>query len=160
MAVTLSDKEIAGLVQEKKRLGSDYLQRFRLKSKPGHKEREADVTGENGGRFRLILRQSSVNPLDFSVILAYLPPNSNQSFRLRRYNGKSHEHTNKIEAQTFYDFHVHAATERYQALGMREDGFAEPTEQFADYNGAIECMIQECGFEIPPNDQGLFPFDG
>jgi len=55
--------------------------------------------------------------LDFSIILAYCPEASNQLFRLRRYNGKSHEHTNTIEADKFYNYHIHTATERYQELG-------------------------------------------
>jgi hypothetical protein len=29
---------------------------------------------------------------------------------LRRCNGKSHEHTNIIESDKFYDFHIHTAT--------------------------------------------------
>ena len=158
MPVVLSDSEIAALVQEKKRLPADYRQRLKLKSKPGHKERELDIRGENGSDFRLVLRQSSLNHLDFSVILAYVPPNSNQSFRLCRYNGKSHEHTNKIEGKTFYDFHVHRATERYQATGIREDGFAQPTAHYADFESAVACMIKDCGFELPPNDQGQLTF--
>ena len=48
----------------------------------------------------------SFNPLDFSVILAWLPPQSSTTFRLCRYNGKSHEHTNALEGNRFYDFHV------------------------------------------------------
>jgi hypothetical protein len=70
-----------------------------------------DIKGADGGDYRLVLRQSILNPLDFSIILAYRPPKSNQLFRLQRYNGKSHEHTNPIEEETFYNFHIHQATE-------------------------------------------------
>ena len=53
-------------------------------------------------------------------------PQSNRVFRLRRYNGKSHEHTNPIEKEIFYDFHIHTATERYQVLeNKKEDTYAE-----------------------------------
>ena len=86
--------------------------------------------------FRLILRQSSFNPLDFSVILAWIPAQSTSPFRLCRYNGKSHEHTNALDSQKFYDFHVHRATERYQQLGLREDSFAEPTSRYQDFTVA------------------------
>ena len=103
--------------------------------------------------FRLILRQSLFNILDFSIILAYRPPNSNQLFRLRRYNGKSHEYTNIIEQEKFYDFHIHHATERYRQIGAREDSYAEPTNEFSDFQEAVSCIIKECGFEIPPNTQ-------
>jgi hypothetical protein len=137
MAVIFTDQEIAGLIQETKPLPSDYQSKIQTRPKRGHKERELDVTGLSGSEFRLVLRQSLFNPLDFSVILIYRPPNSNQLFRLRRYNGKSHEHTNSIEGDIFYDFHIHQATQRYQEIGAREDTFAEPTDQFADFQEAL-----------------------
>jgi len=161
MAVNLTDAEIAALVAEGKNLPDDYQQRVQTKPKRGHRERELDVVGANGSDFRLILRQSSFNPLDFSVILAWLPPQSTSPFRLCRYNGKSHEHTNALESQRFYDFHVHRATERYQQSGLREDSFAEPTSRYQDVAGALQCLIQDCGFQLPPNHQsGLFDTEG
>jgi hypothetical protein len=120
----------------------------------GHKERELDIKGADGEDYRLILRQSIFNPLDFSIILTYRPPKSNQLFRLQRYNGKSHEHTNPIEGETFYDFHIHQATEKYQEIGAREDTFAKPTDRFADFQQAIACMFKDCGFEMPFDSQG------
>ena len=81
------------------------------------------------------------------------PPGTNQLFRLRRYNGKSHEHTNNIEKNSFYDFHIHMATERYQELGTREDAYAEPTNQFSDFHSALQYMLNECNFEPPENEQ-------
>jgi hypothetical protein len=98
-------------------------------------------------------RQSNFNSLDFSIILAVNQPDSNQSFRLRRYNGKSHEHTNKIEGNTFYNFHIHHATERYQDSGFREDAFAEATDRYADFHDALRCMLEDCGFEMPQGSE-------
>ena len=161
MAVTLTDTEIAVLLAEAKSLPDDYRHRVQTKPKRGHRERELDLIGENGSEFRLILRQSSFNPLDFSVILAWLPPQSTSLFRLCRYNGKSHEHSNTLESQKFYEFHVHRATERYQQSGLREDSFAEPTTRYDDFPGALRCMIQDCGFQFPVNHQsGLFDTEG
>ena len=74
-------------------------------------------------------------------------------FRLCRYNGKSHEHSNSLESQKFYDFHVHRATARYQQAGSREDSFAEPTDRYNDLDGAVRCLIQDCGFQLPNNHQ-------
>ena len=99
-----------------------------------------------------------MNILDFSIILAVCPAGSNQLFRLRRHNGKSHEHTNQIEASTFYDFHIHMATERYQELGMREDAYAEATDRFGDFDGALRCLLDDGGFEMPA-DPNLRLFD-
>lgn len=149
MAVHLTDAEIEGLLAERKPLSPDYGSRIKLKPKEGHKERELDVTGAKGSLFRLILRQSNANVLDFSVILAYRPPRTNQFSRLRRYNGKSHEHTNKLEGDPFYDFHIHMATERYQESGFKEDTYAEPTDRFSEYSWAIRCMVADCAFEVP-----------
>lgn len=154
MALILSDKEITDLIQEKKPLPRDYRTKIQLRPKPGHKERELDLKGEKGSEFRLILRQSAINPLDFSIILAYRPPKSNQLFRLRRYNGKSHEHTNIIEGEKFYSFHIHHATFRYQEGGSNEDGYAEPTDRFSELTQALSCMLKDCGFQVPTEPQG------
>jgi hypothetical protein len=87
------------------------------------------------------------------VILAWLPPKSNAIFKLRRYNGKSHEHTNKIEEERFYDFHIHPATLRYQQLGVKEESFAQATDRYQNFARPLRCMIDDCGFIVPKNDQ-------
>ena len=155
MTIQLNDEKIGSLLAERKLLPEDFLSQLKPKSKHGHKEYEKDILGENGSNFRLIFRQSELNPLDFSVMLVYLPKGSNQQFRLRRYNGKSHEHGNHIEKNKFYGFHIHTATERYQQSGYREDTYAEETTRYADYHGAIECMVKECGFMISAKNRNL-----
>lgn len=154
MAVTYLDQEIKLLVQERKPAPADWRNRIRLKPKRGHDEGQLDLTGDAGNEFRLIFRQNKINPLDFSVILAVRVPGSSQIFRLRRYNGKSHEHTNHIEDVTFYDFHIHIATERYQERGTREDAYAEPTDRYGDFHGALRCLIDDANLEVPPESQG------
>jgi hypothetical protein len=88
-------------------------------------------------------------------MLAYSGKSSSQVFRLRRYNGKSHEHTNKMERQTIYDFHIHFATERYQHSGLREDAYAEATNRYGDLQGALTCLIQDCGLVLPAKEEEL-----
>jgi len=141
------------MIRERKPLPNNYRARVFLRDKRGHKGSELDVTGSMGTRYRLILRQSNFNALDFSVILAVNPPDSNRLFRLRRYNGKHGAHTNKIEGDSFYDFHIHQATERYQENGMSEDAFAERTDRYADIYTALRCMFDDCGFVTPPDEQ-------
>jgi hypothetical protein len=148
MAV-LTDAQIDALVQEPKTLPSDWLVKLRPKAgKIGHNMRDLDLRGEHGSDFRIIVRQSVVNPLDFSVILGYRPVLGPRLFRLRRYNGRSHEHRNRIEGDRFYDFHIHAATERYQLLGMDEDGFAIPTNRYADLTAAFQAIAVDCAFNV------------
>ena len=153
MAVTYSDDEIDRLLVERKPLPNGWWERTRLLPKRGHEERHLGIPRAEGGEFRLILRQSLTNPLDFSVVLAVEKPQSNQVFRLRRHDGKSHEHTNKIEKETFYDFHIHMATQRYQERGADEDGYAEVTDRYSDFHDALNCMLADANFVTPRNDQ-------
>lgn len=153
MAVTYTDQEIALLVAEPKVLPDDLRTRTRMATKRGHSEGHVEITGEGGGEFRLILRQSAINPLDFSAILAVRVPQSNRVFRLRRYNGKSHQHTNHIEGGSFFDFHIHFATERYQDRGEDEDSYAEPTDRYGTLQDALRCLIADAGFIAPPAPQ-------
>lgn len=141
-------------MQEKKLLPADHAKKAVMKPKRGHAESELELRGENGSEFRIIKRRSNFNPLDFSVILAYRMPASSQVLRLRRYNGRSHEHTNPIEAETFYDFHIHMATERYQRTGNREDTYAVTTDRYTDLEGAFACLLADCGCVVPPPGPG------
>lgn len=142
------------LLNESKPVQVNFRPRVQTKPKHGHREQDLDITGTDGNAFRLILRQSTFNHLDFSVILGVFPKESNELFRLRRYNGRSHEHSNKLEGQKFYNFHIHTATERYQELGKDEDAYAEETERYSDLQSAIDCMLSDCGFKLPADMQG------
>lgn len=84
MAIRLSEDEIEELTAEEKPLPENYRNRFKLIPKKGHGERQLDIEGNNGNKFRIILRQNSINENDYSVILAYLPKGTNIVFRLRR----------------------------------------------------------------------------
>ena len=88
-------------------------------------------------------------------LLAVAFYSSNSIFKIRRYNGKSHQHGNKIEGDVMYDFHIHMATERYQIAGYpKEESYAEPTDRYSDIHGALRCMMEDCNI-IAPNDVQL-----
>jgi len=148
----LTDDEISFLIAEKKPVPKNFPQTMKLREKRGHKEYELKVMGEAGHAFQLIIRQANINPLDFSIILSYNIPNSNQVFRLCRCNGR-HQHSNPLERQTFYDCHIHRATQRYQDAGAREDTYATPTDRFDDLLSALDCMLKDGGFELPSDPQ-------
>jgi hypothetical protein len=152
MVGTLSDATIAALVAEPKPVDANIATRLqKLRAAHGHGEQKFDITGTAGSQFRVVVRQSASNPLNFSVILTYLPPGTNVYFRLRRYNGNNHEHTNRLEGSRIsFRFHVHQATERYQAAGSKEDAFAEETARYFDLSSAVGCLLAECGFVLPP----------
>lgn len=156
MPNVLNDIEIEKLVDEQKLLPDNYQNHLKMKAKRGHKESEIDVHGVNGSEFRVLLRHSSIDSFDFSVILGYLVPKTNVLFRLRRYNGRSHEHSNRLEKEKIYGFHIHQATERYQLSGLREDEYATGTNRYSDIHSAFQCMLSDCNFVLPPNSQLSF----
>jgi hypothetical protein len=114
------------------------------------------VIAPSGNEFLVAIRRSALNMLDFSVILGYQLPNVHTVFRLRRYNGKSHHHTNALEKQTLYDFHFHTATERYQRSGFSEDHFAVRTNRHYSLESAVQCLLDDCGFRPPMEKSPLF----
>jgi hypothetical protein len=128
----LTDAEIARLVAMPKTLSADYGTMFHPKDKRGHKESDLDRVTDDGSRFIITVRVSMENPLDFTAILSY-EPKGGKRIRLRRYNGKSHEHVNKIEKERLpYDFHIHYATERYQLAGDSAEAYAVVTDRYGD----------------------------
>ena len=68
MAAIFSDKDISRLIQERNPLPDEYRTKIQTRPKLGHKERELDIKGADEGDYRLILRQSIFNPLDFSLM--------------------------------------------------------------------------------------------
>ena len=151
----LTDARIAELIRESKAVPEGLLGRRTMSERNGHLQRGYEIQSDTENRFVLKLRQSCVNPLNFSVILGYRVPGLNTIFRLRRYNGK-HQHTNVLEKLSFFDFHIHEATERYQRPGFNEDHFAEPTARFYSLESAIQCLLSDCGFSSPMENSPLF----
>ena len=100
----------------------------------------------------MIIRKNRINPLDFSVILGYIPPERLKLFRLLRYNGV-HKHTNKIEHVSFRAFHIHRATQRYQETGCDIDAYAELTDRYTTVDGALEFLLNKCNFIRPESER-------
>lgn len=159
MAVIYSDAEIAALVEQLKLLPPDWSDRLLQIPKPGHRERRIDFLGESGDEFRIILRLNRLNPLDFSIILTVRATGSVQLFHLRRYDGRSHEHTNRIEGDSFHGFHIHTATARYQESGGPMDGFAQPTDRYASVNEALRCLIDDANLAPPSAWRNALSFE-
>jgi len=155
MEVFLTDKEIQELLSEQKQMTIAPDELFRnMRDKRGHKESEHSIERADGSSFVLKIRLSNENSLDFSAILGYVPPKLTKPFLIRRYNGKSHEHRNKLEKEAvFYDFHIHTATERYQREGVKEEYFAEITGRYSTVQEAFNCLINDCNVVLPQNSQ-------
>ncbi|MBI5002127.1 hypothetical protein HZC31_01970 [Candidatus Woesearchaeota archaeon] len=138
----ISDKQINEYLNEKKILPKTF--RPSLKEKNYYLQYEHEINGELGNIFKIIIRQSKQNPLDFSVILGVVIENT--LFRLKRYNGDSHDHPNSIEKTKVSGFHIHMATQRYQEAGFREEGFAEKCIKYNDWKAALDLMLKENNF--------------
>lgn len=161
MSVVLTDEEIASRIAEPKRLAPGFRKRLESwKEKRGGDEATLSVRGDSGTEFTVILRRNRHNPFNFSVTLACEIANTTRTFRLRRYNGKAHEHTNRLEKTRFYNCHIHTATERYQEAGAKEESFAEPTDRFGSLEEALECLLRDCAFIVPDEPQMELPLGG
>ena len=155
MDVFFSDKQIQELINMNKQMTVDPDSLFiGMKEKRGHKSAEHEIPQSDGSAFVIKVRISCENPLDFSVILGYTPAKSTKPFLLRRYNGRSHEHKNRLENEdAFYDYHIHLATERYQLEGSKEEYFAEASERYTTPKEALNCLITDCNISLPPESQ-------
>ncbi len=155
MTILISDKEIQEFIDEEKHLDFDAGDLSAMKEKRGHKELDILIPRVDGSAFKIILRQNLNDSLDFSAILAYVPSGNSQDFKLRRYNGK-HVHSNKLDNQKFYDFHIHKASEKYQRAGLKEETFAEVTNRYSSLGEAFDCLIKDCNVIFPKDPQMKF----
>lgn len=140
----ISDNQIIEFIKEEKLLPKNFKPNFRLRNNQNFFEKE--IIGKNGNKYKIIIRQSIFNPLDFSIIFGVMI--NGILFRLKRYNGDSHDHTNKIENEVLEGFHIHMATERYQENGFREEGYAKKSQKYNDWQSAFNVMIKENNFKI------------
>jgi len=155
MKRVLSDEEIEGLIHERKLLPQGWESRLqtRPKSDRRYARRNWEVKGKGGNSFNIIVRQNTINLLDFSIILLFRDKNGDE-FRLCRYNGKHpSEHTNRFEKikglqnDSFRNvFHIHKATQRYQEESFDITGYAEPTTEYSSFEGALRVFLQKNGF--------------
>ncbi|MDP2930607.1 MAG: hypothetical protein Q8N56_03325, partial [bacterium] len=159
MSRVISDIEIQQLLAEPKPLSPNWENRLRLtpKAQEAFSQRSLPLQLSNGHEFSLVLRGNRLSPLDFSVILVFKDIDGSE-YILRRHNGTHpSRHTNEYEkrlslpnAELPICFHRHLATERYQKVGLRIDGYAERTDDYIDIRTAQDAMIRDAGFVLPP----------
>ncbi|MCH7974107.1 MAG: hypothetical protein IH949_09525 [Bacteroidetes bacterium] len=148
MSYYFTDNEITDLISEQKVLLKTLREILTFQESDGHKKNSFSIERLDGSQFLIILRQNIHNINDFSVIFAFQEKVKNTNFKLRRYNGKSHEHTNKLEGDKFYNFHIHFATQRYQDVGQKEKSYAKVTDRYSDIQKALKCLLKDCNIEI------------
>ena len=158
----LTDDEIDSLLAESKPLPKNWTTRLRTRAKSNrqHVERDMEIQGEADNNFRIIIRQNTINPLSFSIILTFKDKDGSR-FVLRRYNGKhSSQHTNRLEKargepnSSFRNtFHIHKATQRYQEEGLPIEGYAEETTEYASFDTALQAFVRSNGIVLPRDDE-------
>ena len=148
-----TDEEIQSLIAEEKHFRGSIDEMMNFKESDGHKRSSVEILCADGNLFVIKLRQNLNNVNDFSAILAFQERGCNKDFKIRRYNGKSHEHSNKLEGDKFYAFHIHMATQRYQDIGRKEESFAEATNRYSDLRGALKCLLKDCNVIAKLNPQ-------
>lgn len=157
--VYFTDDQIAAMLRVPKGLAADSEIQLRPKAhKNGVVQLQGaiDVPGDDERTYRILVRCGRHKSDNFSVILCVLgSPTHDGEFRLRRYNGNNHEHTNELERDTIsFQYHMHTATERYQMhVPEKPDGYAVQRSGFTDYWEALKIMFEECGFVQPPGAQ-------
>ncbi len=124
--------------------------------KPGrHMQRNFNAETEDGAIYRIYQRQNLNDDLDFSCGLA-LARRGAKPLSLVRYNGASHVH-GKIR----YVCHIHRATAEALSAGRKVDSHAERTDRYRTLEGALACLIEDCGVEgLSADHDGKDLFDG
>ena len=147
----LTDREIQDLIDEPKQMNrsaGSLLQGMKIKRGRGtsYQQNSLKFSRSNGeGEWLIYLRCNRENPFDFSCGLGFIPKGRGQAFTLIRYNGKSHQHTNRLEnEETFYDFHIHRATEKYQKSSYDDEHHAQPTDLYTNLHGAFKILLADC----------------
>lgn len=149
-----TDTEILRLISEIKRLPINWRKISSIETTGNAICQTVKVTGDEGNLFVLKLRQGTFNINNFSLTLGFQKEGTTTLFRVKRYDGKYKQHTNPIEKESFYNFHIHTATERYQKYGTgEEDKYAIETSNFSNYEDAIQYLIGDCNFVIDPDPQ-------
>lgn len=148
------DGKISQLIQEQKVFGDNWEKQVQGKHKRGGKEASISLKGEFGSKFQLVVNQNSFNRANFCIVLGFYPVPSKKLFRLLRYDGNDHAHTNKLlkgDSIEFieYQCHRHISTERYQDAGEKSDSYAEPDNRYSNLEEAFECAIQDCNIVYP-----------
>lgn len=147
----LSDKEINELLAEEKPVPKNWRSKLLPKDKTNafHREREFKIRGVSGNNFIVFVRENVSLANDFTVGIRYVSP-SGVHYRLRRYNGNSHKHTNHLERldgepdHSFSgEFHIHLATERYLKKRKKIDGYAEISNSFSSLQTALDMLVAD-----------------
>ena len=130
---SITDRDIDSLITMPKRAVNPTA---KWRKNRGSRQKDYRLAGGDYS-FRLFLRQHCHDVTNFSCGLCVQKPDL-QDFTLLRYNGSNHPH-GEIE----YKCHIHKATESMVQQGKKEDRFAEATNRYTDFSGAVRCICED-----------------
>jgi hypothetical protein len=155
----LTDIQISELLDDKKPIRRAYVRSLKTRLTPENRSlvSKRGITSDGGRVFEISARRDcrvDMHPKRFSIVLGFTW--HGQRINLIRCNGWHAPHTNRIEENAASGviyiprdkFHVHYATERYQIDDMSVEYYAEPTEEYDTFEGAIEYMCDHFGFYL------------
>lgn len=153
MKKRMTDESIRALIEMPKTV---HNPRTRWMEQKKSRRRTFDVESVDGAhRFRVYQRQNLVDPDSFSCGLSVLETDG-EELTLVRCNGPDHLHGNPLEGSTLdYRCHVHFATERYIAEGMKAEHFAVHCDAYSDLRGATRHLAGLCSIVNLPTDLDL-----
>lgn len=113
------------------------------------------VASDDGLReFSIFMRQNTDFPENFSIGLEYLPRDEDRIILLRC-NGPHGDHVNDFQnSNHHFNHHIHRASEMAIAKGWPAERFAEITEKYANYEGALRHFLDLINIEW---DERQFP---
>ncbi|TAN13773.1 MAG: hypothetical protein EPN37_12960 [Chitinophagaceae bacterium] len=157
---SITDKKIEELLKCPKQIKNPTT---RKSTKAGHEQFNYSVEATDGSEntFVVYKRQNLAEGMedDFSCGICWIVPNG-ETLTLKRYNGPSHNHPNKIENEKLgYNCHIHMATEKYIRANLKPEGFAIITQNYYTLNGAFYWLVKECnitGIATTPDPPKLF----
>ncbi len=152
---SLTNDKIADLLNCLKKLTNPQS---RSKEKEGHEQVNYRVVATDGSNheFEVYKRQNLREGMedDFSCGISWVAPNG-ETLTLKRYNGSSHNHPNKLENISLgYNCHIHIATEKYIKANKKAEEFAEVTDRYNTLEGALHCLVIDCkisGIQTSPD---------
>ena len=161
----LTNAQIANLLAVPKPISRKQVVHLKTKGKAnGRGDVESKVRVVTSGRGRRtfqITASKKRRPLQFSIILSFSW--YGRQINLIRCNGHHREHTNLIEERSKIGvqaipantFHIHVATHRYQLEPESDaEAYAEPTDRYFSFVGAIEFLCNHYGFYLEDDDYG------
>lgn len=143
----VTDQLIAELLSTEKTLINPKAKKNKSR---GSERISYEIIDKVGNHFMLYSRQNLKKGMkdDFSCGLIYILP-SGETLTLKRYNGPSHNHYNKLEREKLgYVTHIHTATKRYLDKTGKAEGYAEATDRYLTLEEAFSCLAKRVSFKL------------